>query len=40
MFYGSAPVHECEHNLIYALMGMYVVQEVVPAAEVPAERWH
>ena len=41
MFYGSLrPVHECEHNLIYALMGMYVVQEVVPAAEVPAERWH
>ncbi|MGO8749267.1 MAG: hypothetical protein ACLQNE_25180 [Thermoguttaceae bacterium] len=41
VFYGGLrPVHECEHRLIYALMGMFVVQEVVPAADVPAERWH
>ena len=41
VFYGGLrPVHECEHKLIYALMGMYVVKEVVPVADVPAERWH
>ena len=41
VFYGGLrPVHECEHRLIYALMGMYVVHEVVPAADVPPELWH
>ncbi|MGD0896815.1 MAG: hypothetical protein ABR915_03195 [Thermoguttaceae bacterium] len=41
VFYGGLrPVHECEHRLVYALMGMYVVKEVVPAADVPPERWH
>ena len=41
VFYGGLrPVHRCEHNLIYALMGMYVVQEVVPVASVPPQRWH
>jgi len=41
VFYGGLrPVHRCEHTLIYALMGMYVVREVVPAASVPSQRWH
>jgi hypothetical protein len=41
VFYGGlCPVHECEHRLVYALMGVYVVQEVVPEAEVPPELWH
>jgi Nucleotide modification associated domain 3 len=41
VFYGGMrPVHRCEHKLIYALMGMYVVQEVVPVASVPQERWY
>ena len=41
VFYGGLrPVYECEHRLIYALMGMYVVGEVVPAAEVPPDCWH
>jgi len=41
VFYGGLrPVHECEHRLVYALMGMYVVQEVVPEAEVPPDLWH
>jgi hypothetical protein len=41
VFYGGLrPVHECEHKLVYALMGMYVVQEVVPEADVPPELWH
>jgi hypothetical protein len=41
VFYGGlSPVHSCGHRLIYALMGMYVVQEVVPAADVPAQRWY
>jgi hypothetical protein len=41
VFYGGLrPVHRCEHKLIYALMGMYFVQEVVPVSEVPRHRWH
>lgn len=41
VFYGGLrPVHECEHRLVYALMGMYVVQEVVPVADVPRNLWH
>ncbi len=41
VFYGSLrPVHRCEHRLIYALMGMYVVHEVVPVGRVPRHRWH
>ena len=41
VFYGGLrPFHECEHRLIYALMGMYVVEEVVPGADVPPEQWH
>ena len=41
VFYGSLrPVHRCEHKLLYALMGLYVVQEVVPVDRVPRHRWH
>ena len=41
VFYGGLrPVHPCEHTLVYALMGMYVVQEVVPVADVPPPLWH
>jgi len=41
VFYGGLrPVHLCEHKLVYALMGMYVVEEVLAAARVPAERWY
>ena len=41
VFYaGLSPIHRCEHKLIYALIGLYVVQEVMPVANVPAERWH
>ena len=41
VFYGGLrPVHPCEHRLIYALLGLYVVEEVVPAVRVPATRWH
>ena len=37
VFYGGLrPVHRCEHKLIYALLGLYVVEDVVPAASVPA----
>ncbi len=40
-FYGGMrPVYRCEHKLVYALMGIFVVQEVVPVASVPPERWH
>jgi hypothetical protein len=41
VFYGGLrPVHSCEEKLIYALMGVYVVQEVVSAASVPPQRWY
>jgi putative DNA base modification enzyme with NMAD domain len=41
VFYaGLRPAHRCEHKLIYALLGMYVVQDVLPVADVPQERWH
>ena len=41
VFYGGLrPVHECEHTLVYALMGLYVVDEVVSVANVPAGRWY
>ncbi len=40
VFYGGLrPLHRCEHKLVYALMGLYVVQEVVPAGRVPPDRW-
>jgi hypothetical protein len=40
-FYGGLrPIHLCEHRLIYALLGLYVVHEVIPAARVPARQWH
>lgn len=40
VFYGSLrPVHVCEHKLIYALLGLYVVQEVTPVASIPAHCW-
>jgi hypothetical protein len=41
VFYaGLRPIHTCEHKLIYALVGMYVVQEVMPVANVPIPRWY
>ena len=41
VFYGGLrPIHCCEHRLIYSLLGMYVVQEVVPVASVPSGRWY
>ncbi len=40
VFYGGLrPVHACEHKLIYALVGLYVVDEVLPVQAVTAERW-
>jgi hypothetical protein len=41
VFYGGMrPIHRCQHKLIYALMGLYVVQEVVHVASVPPKRWY
>ncbi len=41
VFYGGMrPVYRCRHKLIYALLGLYVVQEVVQVASVPRKRWH
>jgi hypothetical protein len=41
VFYaGLRPAAECEHKLIYALVGLYVVDEVVSVPDVPRNRWH
>ena len=29
-----------DHRLVYALIGLYVIDEIVPAASVPPNRWH
>lgn len=39
-FGGFRPIYRGEHKLVYALMGIYVVQEVVPADSLPPERWY
>ncbi len=40
VFYGGLrPIHRCEHRLIYALLGMYVVREVVSVKSVAPQRW-
>jgi hypothetical protein len=41
VFYGGLrPVHRCDHKLIYALLGMYVVQEVVSVASMGLQHWY
>jgi len=41
VFYsGMRPIHHCEHRLIYALVGLYVVQEVLSVGRVSPERWY
>jgi hypothetical protein len=37
---GLRPVHPCEHRLVYALVGLYVVHEVVPVESLSPDRWH
>jgi putative DNA base modification enzyme with NMAD domain len=40
VFYaGMRPTGPCEHTLIYALVGLFVVDEVVDAKDVPRARW-
>jgi len=36
---GFRPVRACEHRLVYALLGLYVVEEVVFADDVEPSRW-
>jgi hypothetical protein len=36
---GLRPIPPCEHRLVYALIGLYVVDQVERASEVPRERW-
>ncbi len=41
VFYaGLRPISPCKHKLVYALVGLYVVDDVVRVAAVPQERWH
>jgi len=40
-FYASlCPVKPCNQKLIYALIGLYVVDRIKPALEIPQEDWH
>lgn len=41
VFYaGLRPIKNCEHNLIYAIVGLYIVNEVIFADTVIKKRWH
>lgn len=41
VFYsGLRPVHECPQKLVYALVGLYTVDEVVSASAVLVDRFH
>lgn len=35
---GLRPIHPCEHTLVYALIGLYLVCKVVPAVGMPHDR--
>jgi hypothetical protein len=37
---GLKPIKKCEHKLIYALIGFYTVEEIVPIYNVPKNRWN
>jgi hypothetical protein len=37
---GLRPISPCEHKLVYALIGLYLVDTVIPVASVPQDRWH
>ena len=37
---GLRPISACGQRLVYAIVGLYVVDEVVAAADVPRGRWH
>jgi hypothetical protein len=37
---GLRPTYSCDHKLLYALVGLYVIEEVVPIASVSANRFH
>jgi len=40
VFYSSMrPIHMCEHKLLYAIIGLFVIQEVVAVQSVPSRRW-
>ncbi len=41
VFYaGLRPISPCAHKLVYALVGLYVVDEIVRVDAVPQKRWH
>jgi putative DNA base modification enzyme with NMAD domain len=37
---GLKPISSCGHKVLYALIGFYEVERVVPIAEVQPRRWH
>ena len=40
VFYGGLrPTAPCEHRLVYAIIGFFMVREVVRVRDVPPERW-
>jgi hypothetical protein len=41
VFYaGLRPTSACGHKLVYALVGVFVVHEVVKVTDIPGSRWH
>jgi len=40
VFYASLkPIRHCSHKLLYAIIGMYVIDEIIIAREIPQNRW-
>jgi hypothetical protein len=40
-FYAAfRPIRRCEHRLVYALLGLFIVEDVVWATDIPDPRWH
>lgn len=41
VFYsGMKPLSPCKDRLVYGLIGIFVVDEVVDASDIPSDRWH
>jgi len=40
-FYASlSPISHYEHKLLYAMIGLYVIDEILPIHTVPKDQWH
>jgi hypothetical protein len=41
VFYaGLRPIRECGYKLIYAIIGMFIVEDILSVSDIPQERWN